>query len=87
MECVTLGQLVHSKAGRDKGKYFIIVEIISEEFVMLADGDIRKISNPKKKKIKHLVFHDKIAEEIAQCLKENKNVIDSQIRKCLQSIN
>ena len=87
MEDITLGQLVHSKAGRDKGKYFIIIDILDNDYVMLVDGDLRKLGNPKKKKIKHLVFHDVIAEEITKALKEKQSIIDSQIRKCLQSIN
>lgn len=83
MEYMTLGQIVHSKAGRDKNKYFIIVGILDDNYVLLADGDLRKINNPKKKKIKHLVFHDLIAEDIRQNLDENRKIIDADIRKSL----
>ena len=33
--------------------YFIVVET-DEKFVFLVDGSLRKIENPKKKKIKHI---------------------------------
>lgn len=86
MEGITLGQIVHSKAGRDKGKYFIVIGIVDDNYILIADGNLRKISNPKKKKIKHLVFHEQIAEDIQKDLKENKCIIDSNLRKSLQSI-
>lgn len=86
MEQITLGQIVHSKAGRDKDKYFVVVGIIDDDYVLIADGDFRKISSPKKKKVKHLVFHDKAAEEIQKCLNENKKITDSDLRKNLQSM-
>lgn len=84
---ITLGQIVHSRAGRDKDRYFIIVGIIDNDYVLLADGSIRKIGNPKKKKIKHLAFHDDCSLEIKDKLKNEKKILDSDLRKCLQSMN
>lgn len=86
MECKALGQLVTSKAGRDKGRYFFVVGIVDEDYVLIADGDLRKISSPKKKKIKHLVFHDMADNEIFQKIKENRQITDAELRKCLESI-
>jgi large subunit ribosomal protein L14e len=86
MEGVALGQIVHSRAGRDKGRFFIIVGVIDENYVLIADGDLRKINSPKKKKIKHLVFHDKFAEDIKKSLEENKRITDADLRKSLQSM-
>ena len=48
------GQFVLSIAGRDKGKIFVVTEIIDENYVMIADGMLRSINKPKKKKLKHL---------------------------------
>lgn len=87
MEGITLGQIVHSKAGRDKDRYFIVVGIVDNEYVLIADGDLRKIDNPKKKKIKHLVFHKKIAENISAGLKEKKHITDADLRKSLTSMD
>ena len=48
------GRVVESTQGRDKGKYFLILENAAEGFVMIADGLYHKLENPKKKKTKHL---------------------------------
>jgi len=36
-----IGRLVKSKAGRDKGRLFLILQIIDEHYVFIADGDLR----------------------------------------------
>lgn len=86
MEDISLGHIVHSIAGRDKGRYFIVVGLIDHNYVLIADGDLRKINNPKKKKVKHLVFHETIAEDIRNMILENKRIADSDLRKNLQSM-
>ena len=47
------GMLVRSKAGHDTGKVYIIVES-TNAYALVADGRIRTLANPKKKKFKHL---------------------------------
>ncbi len=47
------GMLAKSKAGHDKGKTYIIYEV-DDTYVYLVDGTIRKIENPKRKKLRHL---------------------------------
>ncbi|MBZ4663313.1 MAG: RNA-binding protein [Caloramator sp.] len=86
MDNIALGQIVHSRAGRDKGRYFIVVGIIDENYVLLADGDLRKIESPKKKKIKHLVFHDKFAVDIVEKIKTNQRITNADLKKTLQSM-
>ena len=50
-----LGQLVVSLAGRDKGCVCAVVGNPDDEgYVLIADGRIRKVETPKKKKLKHL---------------------------------
>ena len=53
-----IGSIVTSKAGRDKGRTFVVTATEGEEFVMLADGETRRVSRPKKKKLKHLSFEE-----------------------------
>lgn len=86
MEGVALGQIVRSKSGRDKDRYFIVVGIVDDDYVLIADGDLRKISSPKKKKIKHLAFLNRFAEDIMESLRENKRINDADLRKSLQSM-
>lgn len=79
-----LGKVVHSKSGRDKGKYFIIISIIDAEYVYISDGDLRKIDKPKKKKLKHLGFTNLVAEEIREAILSDGRISNSKIRKFLQ---
>ncbi len=79
-----LGKVVHSKSGRDKDRIFIIVGVIDANYVYISDGDLRKIEKPKKKRIKHLVFNDIMAEEIRELIINEKTVSNSKIRKFLQ---
>ena len=48
-ECdMRVGSIVLSTQGRDKGNYFLVVAV-EKGFVYLADGGMRKLSQPKKK--------------------------------------
>lgn len=78
-----IGRIVYSKAGRDKDKYFMILDVLNDEFVYLVDGDLRRLEKPKKKKIKHLIFTDKICEEVKDIILKGKRLNDSAIRKSL----
>lgn len=48
-----LGQIVLSKAGKDRGSFYAIV-LEDEEFAFIADGRLRKVEKPKRKRKKHL---------------------------------
>ena len=48
-----IGQIVFSKKGRDKG-YALIVIAVESEYVFLADGLVRPLIKPKKKKLRHV---------------------------------
>lgn len=50
---------VCSKAGRDKGRFFAVLSI-EADFAYIADGDLRKIEKPKRKKLKHLAPADTV---------------------------
>lgn len=53
MERFKAGMLARSKAGHDIGKVYVIIEV-DDTYVYLADGSIRTLKNPKKKKRKHV---------------------------------
>ena len=71
------GMLAKSKAGHDKGQIFVIVDC-DEEYVFLADGKIRPICRPKKKKRKHVQLIKSLRADIAD---------DAAIRKLLREYN
>jgi len=56
------GQIALSLAGRDKGRLFQIVEIPDVNYALIADGQLRKIDKPKRKKLKHLKLLDIVKE-------------------------
>lgn len=81
-----LGQVVKSSAGRDSDKYFVVVNIIDKNYVLLVDGDLRKLDNPKKKKIKHIKKTNIIFEEINKKIKAKEKFNNAYVRKLLASL-
>lgn len=79
----SLGQIVFSKCGRDQGKPFIVVSI-EEEYVYLVDGRLRKVDNPKLKKIKHIQPTLTINEWIKQKIIEENRLTNSDVRRALE---
>jgi len=80
-----LGRVVYSKAGRDKDKFFIILDVLNDKYVYISDGMLRNVEKPKKKKIRHLGVTDCTAEEIKNLLISGKKITNEAIRKILQS--
>ena len=81
-----VGRVVFSRAGRDQGHYFVVVDVIDEDYVAIANGCQRKVDNPKKKKIKHLVAKPELLEEISKKISEKKRIFDSEVRNKLDAI-
>jgi len=80
-----LGQLVVSLAGRDKGCICAVVGISEDEgYVFIADGKLRKVELPKKKKLKHLkpIDWEPIAED-----KRTNRFIREAVNEYLQQGN
>jgi len=83
---ITLGQVILSKAGRDAGKKFIIVGIIDKSWVLVADGDLRRIEKPKKKRLKHIELTEEILPSLSEKLRNELKVTNSEIRKSLAAL-
>jgi large subunit ribosomal protein L14e len=82
---VTLGEIVDSTAGRDSGKRFLIIKIIDDKYVLLADGSSRRIENAKKKKLKHIKSAGVTIQSINEKLENGLKVTNLEIRKALDS--
>ena len=52
---INTGDIVLSESGRDGGKFLVVIGR-NGNFVEIADGDLRKMDNLKKKNIKHLKY-------------------------------
>ncbi len=48
------GEFVYTTKGRDRDKCFLVVACY-DTYLYLSDGKHRKVSNPKKKNLKHIV--------------------------------
>ncbi len=75
------GNIVLSKAGRDKGNYFIVINVIDSQFVEIADGDLHKVDNPKKKKCKHLENTGKTSERICEKIDAGARVTNPELKR------
>ncbi|MGI6213553.1 MAG: RNA-binding protein [Christensenellales bacterium] len=83
----TLGSVVYSRAGRDKGRFFLVVEVVDENFVRIADGKTRMIAKAKLKKIKHLKNEGVVIQKIADKLANNRKVFDVELFSALKVYN
>lgn len=78
------GRVVFSKKGRDKNRYFVVLYALDADFVMIADGDTRKLDKMKKKRVKHLTACPYEAPQLAE--RYQAGVLqDAEIRKFLLS--
>ena len=78
------GQLVRSKAGRDKGQLFYVIDT-DEQYVYLVDGKSRKLEKPKRKKRKHVEQVPRTESRIAEKIRNGEKVLNSELRKELAS--
>ncbi len=79
--------MVISKAGRDHGKHFIVLQVVDEQFLLLADGDLRKVESPKLKKTKHVQKTNRISRSIVDRLARQEKITNTMVRKEIDSLN
>lgn len=80
------GQIVRSKAGHDKGDIFFVVEVLDDEYVLIADGGRRKYDSPKKKKVKHLQPYNRINKMIAEEISSGRKVRNIDLQRELEKV-
>lgn len=76
--------LVVSKAGRDQGQLFYVIDA-DEQYVYLADGKSRRQEKPKRKKRKHIEQIPRTESRIAEKIRNGEKVLNSELRKELAS--
>jgi len=81
-----VGRVVYSKSGRDKGKTMVVIDIVNEQYCLVADGDIRRIEKPKLKNIKHLQLSNVKANEVLECMTRGEIPENHVIRNSLKKI-
>ncbi|MEF3303343.1 KOW domain-containing RNA-binding protein [Paenibacillus sp. GYB003] len=78
-----IGRIVKVLRGREQEKYAVIVRIIDDRFVAIADGSKRKFDGPKKKNLLHLELLPEVSGEVANSILETGRVTNGKLRFAL----
>lgn len=82
---VVIGRLAVSRAGRDRGRCFVIVAVADEDSVWIADGDLRKSSKPKRKKLMHLRLQQDVVSGFAEKAEDALPLQDNELRDVISA--
>ena len=80
---IKTGDIVRSKAGRDSGRYFVVVRT-EENFAFVCDGDLRKIDRPKRKKFRHLNYTGENSSFALEKIKNGEKLTNTEVRREIQ---
>ncbi|HAH97611.1 MAG TPA: RNA-binding protein [Firmicutes bacterium] len=83
---VQIGQKVISKAGRDRGREYLVYRLLDYKTVLVTDGNYRPVGNPKKKKVQHIDLCQEIAAEIAAKIEKGIHVGNEEVRQALEGL-
>ncbi|KJS68477.1 MAG: hypothetical protein JL50_05900 [Peptococcaceae bacterium BICA1-7] len=78
------GRLVVSTAGRDRGKFYLVLEECPDSKVKVVDGEVRKVVSPKIKNRKHLKAYPDVSLEIGERVRAGLKVTDLNVRRSLE---
>jgi len=81
------GCVVISTAGRDRGKLFIVLDVTDENYCLIADGKLRRLQSPKKKKIKHLRFWCENDLPLLEKIMSGVQINDAELRKAINILS
>lgn len=76
------GQMARSDAGHDRGKLYVILEVVGET-VLVVDGINKTLEKPKKKNIRHVRRMNYIDPEIDARLNGTDSLNNEDIRKAI----
>ena len=79
METAGSSDVVFSLAGHDKGREYVVLNTDSSN-ALIVDGKTRKLTNPKRKSLKHLCLGKMGSTELFGAISTGK-ATDSAIRK------
>ena len=78
-----IGTFAKSKAGHDADQIYVIIDC-DKEYVYLADGRLKTIEKPKKKKIKHIQRISYMDPVIGEKLEQNNLLKNEDIKKAIK---
>ncbi|MBP2651536.1 MAG: hypothetical protein H6Q74_2361 [Firmicutes bacterium] len=82
---VSLGQVVRTNAGRDKGSIYLVVGIKVPNGVWVANGRNRSITKPKLKNVRHISVLALIDKGVAAKIASEVQVTDEEIRQSIKA--
>lgn len=78
-----IGQIARIHRGKDSGTLAVIINVVDQRYVMIADGKKRKFDEPKKKNLIHLDLLPVVSQEVADSLAQTGHVTNSKLRFAL----
>ena len=80
---IVKSDIVIPMRGRDEGALMMVIDRLSDGYLLLADGRLRKIEHPKRKKDKHvrLVAHTDCRAALK--LRNGEKLSNSEIRRAI----
>ncbi|RAP73266.1 KOW domain-containing RNA-binding protein [Paenibacillus montanisoli] len=79
-----IGRVVKVLRGKDEGSYAVIVQVLDDRFVLVADGDKRRFDQSKKKNVLHLLMQPVVSHEVADSMRETGRVTNAKLRYAIQ---
>ncbi|MBR2916053.1 MAG: KOW domain-containing RNA-binding protein [Clostridia bacterium] len=76
----SLGDIVKSVSGRDKGRHFVVM-CFENNLVGICDGKLRKTHKIKKKNPKHIKYAGAVLKETKEKIGKGEKIIDAEIRQ------
>lgn len=80
------GQLVVSVCGRDRGKFYLVLEATINNMVLVVDGEVRKVASPKKKNVRHLRPCQQKNVDFLEKVNSGRKITDLDVRKALKEM-
>ena len=81
------GGIAISTQGRDEGRYYLIKEVLPGGYILVCDGNYKKLASPKKKSLKHVRLLPEKVENIAEKFSCGGKVFDSEVYSALKAFN
>ncbi|CAM4482855.1 KOW domain-containing RNA-binding protein [Paenibacillus tarimensis] len=81
---VAIGRIVKVLRGKGQDGLAVIIGIVDDRFVLIADGDKRRFDDPKKKSLLHLELTEAISSEVVNSMQETGRVTNAKLRFAIQ---
>lgn len=78
-----IGQIVRIRKGREAGNFAVVIGLVDDRFILVADGEKRKSDRGKKKNKNHVEFLPHTSEEVKRSLMETGRVTNAKLRYAL----